>query len=293
MRVYTPGFGLALVALLSSGTALGAPEPKLQLSGDFPIDLTNPEGSVPNLATRNAHPLEFGYFIQDLIALAVDAGKGGDHRAEAHFYRAFSLAVPDRSVAFSKLCQALEEAGDRQNAEAACRDALGRPGIEWSDYARFVRLLLQKPGALSPTDVEDITQIVAHLQAMPETRLGGTQLQCEYAMHVDDLPLLEKCSRELSAALPDDAKGLTFAWAAALRKGDKDTALRLIARARTLGIQPEGIRRMERATSELHFGWRRWLMIGWPLVVATLLLIAGLAYVLLTRRRRAFEQRFT
>ena len=291
MRAYKRGLGLALVAFLSSAAAWGAVEPKLQLSGEFPIDLTNPEASVPDVKQRNAKPLEFGYFIQDLIALAVEAGRRGDHRAEAHFYRAFSLAVPDRSVAFSKLCQALEAAGDRQNAETACRDALGRPGIELADYARFVRLLLQKPEALSPADVEDITQIVAHLQAIPETRLSGTQLQCEYAMHVDNLPLLQQCSAELSAAAPDDAKALTFAWAAALRQGDKTTASRLIDRAKKLGIKPEGIRRMERATSELHFGWRRWSML-WPLVAAALMLIAALSYLVVARRRRGLQQRF-
>lgn len=290
MRRHTPGLCVALAAILTASTARAMAAPKLQLSSEFPIDLGDPEASVPDVDQRNAKPLEFGYFIQDLIALAVEAGKRGDHRGEAHLYRAFALAVPDRSVAFSKLCEALEAAGDRPNAEAACRDALGRPGVEAKDYARFVRLLLAKPGALTPTDVDDIAQIVAHLQSTPSTHLSGTQLQCEYAMHVDDVPLLAKCSRELSAAAADDPKAVTFAWALALRQGDEATAKRLIVRAQALGIKPEGIRRMERATADLHFGWRYWLT-SWPLV-ASVLLVAAFVATALVRRRRSLKQRF-
>jgi hypothetical protein len=275
--------------LLTASTVRAAVEPALQLSSEFPIDQANPESSVPDVARRNAKPLEFGYFIQDLIALAVEAGKRGDHRAEAHFYRAFSLAVPDRSVAFSKLCESREAAGDRQAAEAACRDALGHPGIEVKDYARFVRLLLAKPGELTPADVDDIGQIVAHLQSTAGTRLSGTQLQCEYALHVDEVTLLAKCSHELSAAAADDPKTVTFAWALALRQGDKATAKHLIERAKELGIKPEGIRRMERATSDLRFGWRRWL-IGWPLVASVVLVAAFVASALILRRRRLLQR---
>jgi len=291
MRGYKHGLGAVLATLLTASAAAAAVEPKLQLSSDFPIDLVNPESSVPLPEKRNAKPLEFGYFIQDLIALAAEAGRRGDHRAEAHFYRALSMSVPDRSVGFSKLCEALEAAGDRQNAEAACRDALGRPGLEVTDYARFVRLVLAKPDALTATDVEDITQIIAHLQSIPASRLSGTQLQCEYAMHVDDLALLKQCSGALSKAAPDDPKAVTFTWAAALRTGDKETAKRLIDRAKKLGIKPEGIRRMEQATSNLHFGWRHWLMRG-SLLAAGLLVVLGAALAVVARRRRSLQQRY-
>jgi hypothetical protein len=291
MRGYKHGLCVALLASLTASAARAAVEPKVQLSSDFPLDLVNPESSVPPPEKRNAKPLEFGYFIQDLIALAVEAGRRGDHRAEAHFYRAFSMAVPDRSVGFSKLCEALEAAGDRQNAEAACRDALGRPGLEVTDYARFVRLVLAKPDPLTAADVEDITQIVAHLQSIPASRLSGTQLQCEYAMHVDDLALLKKCSEELSKAAPDDPKAVTFTWAAALRTGDKETAKRLIDRAKKAGIKPEGIRRMEQATSDLHFGWRHWLT-SWPLLAGALLLAGAAMAVVVLRRKRSLQQRY-
>src|SRR6185295_19190649 len=111
--------GLRRVAPLRTAAAIGtlvtlaAPaarakvEPTLQLSAEFPIDLANPEASVPDVAKRNAKPLEFGYYLQDLIALGDDAMKRGDHGAAAHFFSAFAMAVPDRSVAFSKLCEAL------------------------------------------------------------------------------------------------------------------------------------------------------------------------------------------
>ena len=249
---------IGMLVTLGSPSALATIEPKLQLSSEFPIDLANPEASVPEAAKRNARPLEFGYYLQDLIALGADAMKRGDYGSAAHFYRAFSLAVPDRSVAFSKLCEALESGGQRQAAEQACRDALGRPGIELADYARFVRLLLAKPGVPAAADVEDITQIVAHLRESPATRLAGAQLECEYATHVDDLPLLERCSRELMTAAPGDPKAVTFGWAAALRKGDRATATRLIARAQELGIKPEGIRRMELGGGGGSSPRRRW-----------------------------------
>jgi len=279
---------------LAAPAARAKVEPTLQLSAEFPIDLANPEASVPDVAKRNAKPLEFGYYLQDLIALGDDAMKRGDHGAAAHFFRAFAMAVPDRSVAFSKLCEALEAGGQRQAAEQACRDALGRPGIELGDYARFVRLLLAKPGALAAADVEDIEQIVAHLRESPATRLSGAQLECEYAMHVDNLPLLDSCSRELMTAAPNDPKAVTFAWAVALRKGDREGAKRLIARAQALGIKPEGIRRMEAATAALRFGWRAWLA-GWRGIAGAVVAVsaAALGALLIVRRRRVgWRQRF-
>lgn len=256
------------------------------LSTQFHINHEDPEASVPPMEQRNAKPLEFGYYLQDLIAFAMAADKAGDHLAAARYYRAFAKAVPDESVAFSKLCESLEAAGEREKAAAACRDALGRPGIEVKDYLHFVNLVLAKPGPLTKDEEEDLDEVVDHFRKNPETRIAGIHVQCELALHQANVPLLQQCSGELAAFAPNDPKTISFQWAAAMRQGNAAEARRLVDRARVAGMKPEGLQRMEQATDALPTGkLRRAVMAGLALAVV------GAAAALLAWRRRGPRQR--
>ena len=44
---------------------------------------------------RDGNPLEFGYFVQDLLAKAEIATKKQDHQAAIRYYRALAIGVPD------------------------------------------------------------------------------------------------------------------------------------------------------------------------------------------------------
>jgi len=257
------------------------------LSTQFHINHADPQSTVPTEAEKNAKPLEFGYYLQDLIAFAMAAEKAGDHLGAARYYRAFAKAVPDESIAFQKLCESLQKAGKREEAMAACRDALGRPGIDVTDYVRYATLVLAKQGPLTNDELEDLNTIVQHLRKDPGTRAAGIHIQCELAMHASDLPLLQQCSGELAALAPDDPKTVSFQWAAAMREGNAAEARRLLERARVTGMKPAGLQKMEKATQAIDAGFGgRALKAG----VGVVTVFAAVLLALMLWRRRGARQ---
>jgi len=259
------------------------------LASAFPIDHANPEASIPSVTARNAKPLEFGYFLQDLVTFAEAAGRAGDHVSEARYYRAFTAAVPDAVAGFSRLCQSLESARQRDDALVACRKALGLGGATLEDHVRFVHLVLAKPGPLGPGEQDDVNAVIAHLRQSPDTRVAASHLQCELGVHLESIPLLAECTATLAAIAPADPKTLTFEWALAVRQGDSARARALIGRARAVGLKGESLARMERATDALEGAWRHRLVDGRALLATALiaLLFVCLGAVYARRRRSA------
>src|SRR6516165_12738216 len=109
-----------------------------QLSRKFKINKDNPEGSVPNDKLKNENPLEFGYFLQDLITLAELARRQKDYVGAVKYYRAVVVAAPDNAAGWSKLCEAYSLFGDPVKAAGTCRQAIERPGAEVNDFKRYV-----------------------------------------------------------------------------------------------------------------------------------------------------------
>ena len=212
--------------------------------------------------------------------------------SEARYYRALAKAVPTESVGFSKLCEALEAAGEREQAIAACRDALGREGAQLKDYVRFVHLLLGKATSLSPDETQDVLQIVQHLKEAPDTKAAGTELECEYALRANDVKLMRSCSAELAGPGTEDPATISIQWNLAMRNGDVGEARRLVQLAKAAGVRPEGIALMTRAIEDR--GWRgvvtRWRA---PISVAGAAVIAASALLFynLVRRRRGLRPR--
>src|SRR6476620_580075 len=97
--------------------------------GSFPIDDAAPEIAVPTVAQRNASPLDFASYLMELGERADRATQRGDHLTAAKYLRAVTLAVPERSIGFSELCRAYEEAGDKAQALSACAAALQKSGV--------------------------------------------------------------------------------------------------------------------------------------------------------------------
>jgi len=283
--------GPACLALLlgTASMALAAPMPG-QLSARYKIDPANPEAVIPPVEQQNADPLEFGYLVQDLIAFAEAAKKAGDHAAEARYDHAFSIAVPTEAIAFRRLCEAFEAGGRRAEAQVACRDALGRRGVQVEDFVHFVRLSLAKPEPMTAEELKDVSDVVDHLLETPNTRVFGAHLQCELALHNDDTALLESCTSKLKADAPKDPKTISFEWALAIRKGDREEAHRLIAEAKATGMRPEGVARMQERTDKLVLkSWMsKWVA---PLLVTVALATALVASLLFARRRRGLRQR--
>lgn len=256
------------------------------LASEFQIDHANPEVAIPSVKMRNAKPIEFGYFLQDLVSYAQAAARAGDHASEARYYRAFTKAVPDSRTGFARLCQALDAAHQGDAAIAACKQALGLSGATVEDSVRFVHLLLAKPAPLTSGELDDANAVIANLRGSAETRVAGSHLQCELGIHLESIPLLTECTAALRAIAPSDPKTVTFEWALAVRQGDAGRARELVARAKAAGLTPDGVARLERATTELErsWSWRRKL-VDWRVLLGTSV-VAILCLGLFSRARR-------
>lgn len=246
-------FGPCLTDLASAQAPEAPPEQAHDLSTRFTIDPKDPEGSVPSPEEAMKNPLEMGYLMMDMIARAEAATQRGEHATAARYYRALSKAVPERAVAFSKLCKTYEALGRRAEAIEACRTALGKGGVEVSDYRRFVQLTLQKAESLTPSELEDVDAIVAHLDTElgkdPKGKTTVTELRCEIATKLEDTARLKQCVQDLTTLEPDAASTLTFGFALALSEHDLEAARDIVAQAKAKGLPQAALSRMETTLS--------------------------------------------
>ena len=205
-------------------------------------------GHIPSPEALGKDPIQLGYYIQDLIARAEKAGKKGDHVAEARFYQALTIIAPDEAYAPRKTCEAYEAAGDHANAVLACRTVLGRPRTNVNDSIHFVDLVLATKGPLPAVERRELDEVIDHLAK--ESKVGAVPsiLHCQVALRFNDFATLESCTNELAVKAPKDPRTISLQWALALEKHNRSEALALIDRARTAGMNSEGIAQMERAT---------------------------------------------
>lgn len=223
----------------------------------WPVNDSDPNKSLPTAEQRDRNPLEFGYHMMDLADKADIARRKGDFAAVGRYYEAMSVAVPDRAIGYRKACEGYEKAGNLEKAIQMCRGALGAEGLTVDDYQHFAKLLLAKPGALSATDIEDLTQIAVHLKAEQGAMAAGVDLQCELAQRLDDVKRLEDCVTVATRETPNDPRLLVYQWGLAMKKEDYRRAEALIAAARQKALKPAGIEMMERATREQNALGRR------------------------------------
>ncbi len=276
------------VASASEATRPASSSPSSTGLGDWPIDDQNPTASVPTPEQRDKNPLQFGYFLIDVAQKADDAAKQGNHRAAMEYYRALTLAVPDRSVAFGKLCTEYEALGDREHALRSCADALGKPGAQDTDFAHYVHVVFEKHGALDEREVASVDGVVQHLRKAEGSDAFTEELACELAVRIDDVHRLEGCAAALAASAPNEPSTVSFEWALAISRGDAKAAEAWVERAKALHVGPDVVARMEQATRTLSSSWRRHIPGRGALwaVSGALLLVAIVIAVVSVRRRR-------
>jgi tetratricopeptide (TPR) repeat protein len=270
----------------SAAYAEAAPTPPAGWLSKWPVNDDDPVGSIPNDKDRNADPLQFGYWIQDLIAKAEHASKHGDHARSAKLWAALGVAVPDRAIAFSKACDEYEATGDHDKAIDACGQALLREGLTVNDYVRFVHVVLAKPGPLAPKETAALGQVLDHMKADDAGRTVAINLECEVGVRTSNVKQLQECTTALSATAPDDAKTISYEWALAVLENKFAQARQLIEQAKAKGVDGAGLENMERTTSEgaRHYWTRLALWLG---CFALLLTATGLAGRALSTRRRS------
>lgn len=277
--------GLLLTALTPSALSAQVEQVSESLSPSrFTLDQTDPEQNLPTAAEANAHPLEFAYFLLDVEARAEAARARGDWAGSAAHHRVLTRLAPQAAKPYGALCLDYEGMGRREDALTACRAALARNGAQVDDYARLVRLVAARPGALDSEEVADATAAIAHLKETPSHQLAAYHLQCELAVRGDELDTLAECAGKLRELAPNDTKANTFVWVLALKQQDFAGAHAAIERARKLGLANDALARMEASTrdavqtradsqsdSELTERTRGFLRWGSVLAIVTLL----------------------
>jgi hypothetical protein len=254
----------------------------------WPIDTDHPELGIPSEKDRDAEPLEFGYWLQDIALKGEQASKSGDHAAAARLYVALGQAVPDRAVAFVKLCQEYEALGDLPKAINACGDALLRDGARVSDYGRFVHLMLAKPGPLAAKDVSALGAVLVHLREDPAGRDVVDDLECQVGARTSNVAQLNQCTTAMAARAPDDAKTLSYQWAFAVAQNRFDDARKIGERAKAAGVPPESVAAMDRATTSSE-NRRRWQMMLGATAIAFLFGAVGIIAGRLVRKRMSTQ----
>ena len=255
---------------------------KWQLS-QIRINHDNPEGSLPSPEVRNLHPLEFGYFLQDLASEAAYAERRGDDRAALKYWRAIAKVVPDSAGGFSKACKAYYRLGEFDSARDYCSRTLNLPGVTVGDYALYGELMTSKPGKPTPLDVEDVSAVIKHLRATDGGALLAEQVECQLGIQIEDVKRLDRCTKALAKATPNDPQTLIFQWSYAMLRKDFGEAKRLVQALKKTSVKPEAIAKMAEATSKKSALWRRFGY-DWRYQVALAIALLGGAVVLLRRR---------
>jgi tetratricopeptide (TPR) repeat protein len=275
---------VALFAL--PARAADAPPPDEAPKGGWlthlPIDDEHPENTVPTEDQKNKDPLDFGYWIQDITLKAERASQKGRHEASARYYLALARAVPDRAVAFRKMCEQYEAAGKRDEAINACGDALMRDGVEVRDYTHFVQLLLAKPTALNDKEVAAVGHVLKHMKDDPTGAPFADELECEAALRTLNVTWLKECTAGLASRQPYAPSTIKYELALAVQESRFGDARKLLQQAQSMGIPVDRMEKAVRADERRHRIYQgAWIALGSALV-AVALLLAGRTM----RRRR-------
>jgi hypothetical protein len=121
--------------------------------------------------------MEFGYFLQDLMARGQTSFLAENWEATVKYFEALATALPEVARAHSTLCVAYAKLGKIDVAAAYCAKATTLEGAKVIDHLRFIDLTLRKD-KLTPSDARQVDDSLNHLRAhaaqFPQARPGDT-----------------------------------------------------------------------------------------------------------------------
>ena len=309
--VVSPARRRALLAALAlSLTCLSASAATGDIS-KFPVNDDNPSASIPSPEERNASPMQFGYFLQDLYTKGELAFEKKDWATSVKYFEAIAKVITDRARTFSKLCEAYQHLDKVALARANCARAIVLAGSTWIDHRRFVELSLAAP-SLTPGDIADVDASILHVRqqfaALPAEegrplerkeadRSAASRalfmrefagLACRFALRLRDANRLDRCVDELEKQKAEPATILTFEWTKAVVVRDRSRSLALIDQAKELKLPATTLAAMVREHDDT-FGFlallkRNKVVLG---VALALMIIVGGALVWARRWRRS------
>lgn len=189
---------------LWAGTSLAVQEG--DLSSKFPIDEDDPIASVPSVEQRNADPLEFGYWLQDMVHRADVPFQEGKWGEAIKYYEALRVALPETAINYSKLCTAYENLGDLANAEASCWTGMRYPGTKVITYYQYLRIAIAMlpetaDGDAKKLRLDRISQTLGHLRAAAP--------QVKDSMVAEEVAL-RQAGEDVESGKPKDATAVPF-----------------------------------------------------------------------------------
>lgn len=143
--------------------AEGLAEEHTDLATRWKVNDADPMEGIPGVEERNADPMEFGYYLQDMLYRAEGAYRNRDFKKAIKYYKPLSIAVPNVARSFSRLCDSYARLGETVQAIESCRTAISTNGAKVIDHVRYIDLLLRKP-SFGATDARDVTASLDHLR---------------------------------------------------------------------------------------------------------------------------------
>jgi tetratricopeptide (TPR) repeat protein len=267
------------LSLVTSAWASGA-------SADFVPPPAAPETvQIPSKAELDRDPLGAADLLMELSEKAERAEANHQPEAAIPYYLGIARLVPDRALAFSRLCDIYQQIEQHDLAVQACSRAIGLPGVTLADYLRYATLLLAPvpDRALSPDEVSELDAVFAHLAAQGGQSADAGWLMCRLGVKLESVERLRQCLAVLERALPDASAALPYRFSLAMLERDFTRGRDLIQRAEESGLGPEvtGLMRRELETRDTRS----------PLLLTALALVVigvvGLALGRFLRRRSA------
>lgn len=241
---------------------------------------------IPSTAELDRDPLAAADLLMELSDKAERAEANHQPEAAVPYYLGIARLVPDRALAFSRLCRIYQQIEQHELAVQACKQATGLPGVVLADYLRYASLLLQPvpDRTLSADEVSEVDAVFAHLAAQGSQSADAGWLMCRLGVKLESVERLQQCLDVLERALPDASATLPYRFSLAMLERDFTRARDLIQRAEESGLGPEVTGLMRR---ELELRDSRS-----PLLAVSLALVAmvGIALALgrvLRQRRRS------
>jgi tetratricopeptide (TPR) repeat protein len=240
-RGRSAGLGAAALAAL----ALASPVPALAVPA-----LAAPAEAItiPGRAELERDPLAAAELLMELSEKAEYAEASQQREAAVTYYLGIARLVPDRALAFSKLCRLYRELAQPELALQACRQATTLPGVTLPDYLSYASLLLEPvpERALGEAEVAELDALFAHLAAQGAGNAEAGFLQCRLGVKLESAERLRQCLGQLEQALPDAGATLPYRFSLALLERDFARGRELIERARESGLGPDVIDLMQR-----------------------------------------------
>lgn len=239
---------------------------------------------IPSRVELDRDPLAAADLLMELSEKAERAEANNQPEAAVPYYLGIARLVPDRALAFARLCRIYQQIGQHELAVKSCKQATGLPGVTLADYLRYASLLLQPvpERALDAAEVSELDAVFAHLAAQGTASADAGWLMCRLGVKLESVERLQQCLGVLERALPDASAALPYRFSLAMLERDFTRGRDLIQRAEESGLGPEVTGLMRR---ELEARDTRSPLVTVLIVLAALVAL-GLALGRMLRQRR-------